>query len=239
MDKTVFKLFFSHIKECAWLEQMGSAGYLLVSLNDSKYGFTFNEGHTYHYSIENLGAPAQSDAADAYYCERESMNIKPVLSNGQWVYFCREDEPIPLNADTYKKNGFVYRVRMLYLYAFSLVFAAVCGYQLYAVGYLESVGYKSGAVSPLTIGNAVSFLERVLVVLKKFVNLLISILNGYFRLWTNALGDSDAIRVFSVLLPITVVLIVIGSFNLDEYLKYRKLSAPAAAPSETEGSNAE
>lgn len=258
MTKKVFKLFFSRLKEEKWLNEMGKKGYLLKGLFDSRYSFEYNEGHTYSYSVQNIGASVKSDTASEYFSQLEKENILPILStNGNWVIFCREDKEIPRSAEVLTKNGLVYRIRSLYLYGFSLVIALVCGYQFYAIDYLVGVGYKSGPVGLLELASETSFFSKILNGAKGIVNYLIELLNDYFSVWIKLLSNcenpdcttvdhvcgSDAIRVLAVLLPLLVILIIIATFNLDEWFSYRralkkvsKTSQAADLPQENENS---
>lgn len=226
MQKSCFKVFFSKLKERAWLNKMGSSGYRLVKISDSKYTFEHSEEHKYYYSVEYFDYSPQSDAAIEYYESRKEEGIQPVIIAGNWVYFLREDAEIEADPEVYKNNAVFYLTRTLYLFFFSLVGCLINGYQFYCIGYLDKVGHLSDAtvISPKEIENAKSLLDKVLNSAKGLLNLMIGWANRYFKIWFDIFGENDAIAVISVVLPITVVLIIIACFNFDEYLKHKKLS---------------
>ncbi len=236
MVTKVFKLFFSHIKEEKWLNEMGQKGYFLTGLVDSRYTFEHDEAHTYSYCIQNIGASANSDIATEYFGRMQGEGINPIIASGHWIIFCKKDGEILPDAEVIKKNSITYKVRTLYYYGFSLVLALVSGYQLYAVNYLESVGYKSGPIGLLELAESESFLQKIGNAAKSVVNFLADSVNSYFNMWIRWLSKcqsptcttvehvcgSDAIRVLSVLIPILVILILFGTFNLDEWISHAK-----------------
>lgn len=222
MEQSVFKVFFSKKKETEWLNNMGHSGFYLSYINDSKYVFDVREGHFYGYSIEYLNCSPESDDAISYYKQYEAQGVYPVVSSGNWVYFVSEDKPIVVTPESYKKNSLFYFWRVFYLLFFSLCGAIVCGYQAFSVGYLERIGQHGNGqireVLNITGNNA------ILDTLKKLGNFLIDFVNRYFKLWTNIFGESDAVAVISIVAPITLALLIIAGFNLNEYFIYRSLS---------------
>ena len=224
MSEKIFKPFFSKVKERKWLDSMGENGYLLQDINDSSYTFEINPGKRYYYCIENLSVSPYSDTADEYFASRISEGIKPVYSKGNWVYSVRENEPVEIPEKVRKSIAGIYGTRCIYLYFFALVLAFVCGFQFYAVNYLDAVGYVSKNIKLIEIlpNENGAFFVGFKNFFKGIGNIFINLANGYFKLWTDVFGNSDAIKVVSVLLPVLVVLLIIAAFNLDEYLKYRK-----------------
>lgn len=246
MQKTYFKVFFSKIKECEWLNKMGDSGYRLIKVSDSKYTFAHSDEHKYCYSVEYLENSPNSDVSVEYYESRIPEGIKPVLVSGNWVYFMREDQPIVCSSSVYKQNAKFYLPRVLYLYFFSLVGCLVNAYQFYSIGYLDKIGHLSDeiVINPQEIEDAKNIFGKILNAAKGLLNKLIDLANDYFNLWFKAFGVNDAVAVISIVLPITLVVLIIASLNLDEYLKHRKLSKPQTAVntssvSETEVTNAE
>lgn len=221
MEQSVFKIFFSKKKETEWLNSMGNNGYCLSHINDSKYVFIRKE-HCCFYSIEYLNCSPESEEAIAYYKQREAQGVYPVVSSGNWVYFVSDDKPIDVTSESYKKNSAFYFWRVFYLMFFALCGAVVCGYQAFSVGYLERIGHEGNGqireVLDVTGENS------VLNALKTVGNYLIDFINRYFKLWTNIFGESDAVAVISVVAPVTLALLIIAGFNLNEYLIYRGLS---------------
>ena len=97
MEVSVFKVFLSKRKECAWLNELGKAGHLLLKIKDSKYFFD-KKNSVYSYSIEHLPFSSQSDEADDYYRSRLGEGIKPVVYDKNWVYFVFESENVELDS---------------------------------------------------------------------------------------------------------------------------------------------
>lgn len=250
MQKQCFKVFFSKLKECAWLNKMGASGYRLIKISDSKYTFEKSEEHKYFYSLEYFENSPKSDIAIEYYESRKQEGIQPVVIAENWVYFLREDVKIESEPQIHKSNSVFYLTRALYLFFFSLVGCLVNGYQFYSIGYLEKVGHISNAtvITPIEIDTAEDIFDKMLNSLKSLLNLIIGWANRYFDFWFDKFGENDAIAVISVILPVTIILIIAACFNLDEYLKHKKLSKSVQSveactettePTETEAINAE
>lgn len=227
MEKSMYKFFFSRIKEAEWLNAMGSEGYLLTEINDSKYTFIKNDENEnkYYYSIEYLEGSPQSHSSVEYYKSREGLDIKPLISAGNWVYFVRQNEPIEISTETHKSNSSVYLRRTIYLLFFSLCGAILTGYHIYAAKFLEGIGLAGDGriTKKLAKVNSDNFFEQVLNGLKAIVNFIFKMINNYFDFWTDIFGKNEAVAVLSVVIPITLILIVIAAFNIDEYLKHRYL----------------
>ncbi len=226
MVTSVFKVFFSKEKEQNWLNSMGEKGFLLTSINDSKYSFTKSdeEDHTYCYSIEYLCCSPKSEDATDYYKSREQEGIVPLVSSGNWVYFAKTDGNIAPNADVYKKNSVYYFWRTLYLLFFAICGAVVCGYQAFAIDYLKQIGYHgSGQITKVfELSDKKGFTEAALNLFRNIGNIFFKMLNRYFKVWTDIFGESDAIAVISIVAPITIILLIIGALNLERYISYRK-----------------
>ena len=224
MATSLFKVFLSKEKENKWLNLMGSKGYKLISINDSKYSFEISEEHTYSYSVEYLGCSPRSEGAVAYFETLKEKDIFPVLSSGLWVYLCKIDGVINTTADAYKKNATCYFWRAFYMLFFAICGAIVCGYQAFAVNYLKIVGYDGMGMITKTyeMSKKTDILHKTLNVLRTIVNFLYTMLNKYFQLWTKSFGRSDAVAVISIVAPITLVLLVWGAIELEKYVSYRK-----------------
>lgn len=241
MQTSIFKVFFSKEKEEKWLNSMGEKGYSLVSINDSKYQFDINEENTYNYSIEYLSCSPRSEDAILYFKSREEDAIFPIVSSGNWVYFSKKDGNIVKNSDVYKNNSMFYFWRALYMLFFGFCGAVVCGYQAFAIGFLERIGHTGNGMISKTfeMSKSTNVLNKVLNVLKKIGNIFFKMINKYFEFWTNILGESDAVAVISVVAPLTALLLVLGALNLKRYISYRKLSKTATTMDccmiETEG----
>lgn len=224
MDKSVFKVFLSKRSERDWLNTMGNDGYLLTAINDSKYQFKKSDEHKYCYSIEYLDSSPQSDIAEEYFSSRRDEDIIPLVSSGNWVYFAKADGEIELKAEVYKKNSIFYKWRSIYLLFFAVCGAVLCGYQAFAIGYLDRIGYDgNGQIREMIeLSDSGGFLVGLLNAFKNVVNFLLKMVNRYFKLWTDVFGESDAVAVISIAAPITVILLVIAAFYIDGYLDCKK-----------------
>ena len=232
MEHSVFKVFFSKIKESEWLNKMGEEGYLLREINDSRYIFTKDQqaDTKYSYSIEYLDCSPQSEVAISYYSEREGCAIKPLISSGNWVYFVSSECKIKIMKEMYKKGAAFYLIRSLYLLFFAICASVLTGYQFFAKGFLETIGlHGDGKITNMLVkDSSTGFFDAIFNGLKAIVNHFFKMLNGYFNLWTNIFGKNDAVAVLSIVIPIVLILLVIAAFNVDEYLKYTKLIADAS-----------
>lgn len=222
MKKSFFKVFFSKEKETDWLNSLGQEGYLLTGIYDSKYVFEQAEDQKIYYSIEYLVASPQSEEAKTYIDFRLSQGVNPVVSSGNWVYFVSKKGEVKKNSLIYNKNAKFYFWRSLYLLFFGLCGAILSGYQFFAIDYLKKIGHTgNGQIRNMLDMSQSGPLSGLFNALKTFANFLFELLNKYFKLWTNVLGKSDAVAVLSILLPVTVILLVIAGFNINEYILYK------------------
>ncbi len=229
MEKSVFKVFFSKHKERIWLDSLGEKGWLLKKANDARYTFEISEDKHYSYSLEYLPYPCESAEADEYFASLERQGVFPVLSSGRWIYLASESGNIDHPAEEHRANSKPYLTKAVYCFFFAAVFAIVCGYQFYAIGYLDSVGYDMGsqAVSLISSMPGEGAHIAVLNVMIAVLNFFIRIINGYFELWFIFMPRSAASAVISVVLPVTVITAVLGALNFSEYLSYRSLMKKA------------
>jgi len=226
MKTVFFKIFLSKRSEETWLHSMGEKGYRLTNVSDSKYSFDYTKGSKYFYSIQYLDFSPKSEKADEYYQTLAKSNIIPIVTSGNWVYFFKEDEPINASAEVYQNNAMPYFWRMLYMLFFALCGAVVCGYQAFAIGFLERVGHEGRGLIERTyeISNEPELFNKLLNVLKFIGNAFFKMLNAYFKLWTNVLGESNAVSVIAIVAPITVVLLILAALNFERYFTYCTLS---------------
>ena len=219
MDKSAFKVFFSKEKENKWLNEMGKHGFLLNSVNDSNYKFTFCEDKVFNYSIENLDCSPRSEEAVEYFKSREELGIIPILASGNWVYFVSEKEEIKCTEEICKKNGRVYFWRSLYLLFFAVWGSVLCGYHIFINSYLQAIEQSGDGQIELLATNGGS---AILNVIKIGFNFVLKALNAYLRIWTDIFGESDAVAVVAVIIPVVIIMLVIASFNLDSYVEFYK-----------------
>ncbi|MBO5869940.1 MAG: DUF2812 domain-containing protein [Clostridia bacterium] len=226
MNSSVFKIFFSKISEEKWLNTMGEQGYSLTSVKDSKYTFTKHEGKKFNYSIQQLGFSPNSEDAMKYFKSLEKEGIKPFAFSGNWAYFAKDDGVITPSAESYKKNSIPYFWRALYMLFFAICGSVVCGYQIFAIGFLERVGYEGKGFIQKTfeLSKDGGLRDGVVNILKGFGNAFFKLLNAYFKIWTNIFGNSDAVAVISIVAPITILLLIFGALNLQRYFSYRSLA---------------
>ncbi len=225
MEKSLFKVFFSKTKECEWLCELGKKGYLLTSINDSKYKFEINEEKQYYYSIEYLDYSPHSEEASEYYLSRRGEGTIPVLSSKNWVYFVNSEKEIEMNSEIYRKNSIYYFWRMLYFSFFALLGGVLCGYQAFAVGFLKRIGYVgNGQIREmLEITDKGTTFEGLLNAFKRLINFILELVNKYIKLWTNAFGESDAIAVIAIAVPITLIVLCFLTHNINEFYTHKKL----------------
>ena len=219
MDKSVFKIFFSKEKENKWLNEMGKLGFLLNSVNDSNYKFTFCEDKVFHYSLENLDCSPRSEEAVEYFKSRESLGVTPILASGNWVYFVSNKSEIECTEEICKKNAAVYFWRTLYLLFFAICGAILCGYHIFMAGYLHTIEQAgNGQIAMLSTDGKIALLN----VIKTGFNYVLKAINAYFRIWTDIFGENDAVAVVAAIIPIVIILLIIATFNLDSYIGFYK-----------------
>ena len=225
MQKSVFKVFFSKNKENEWLNKLGALGYRLIGINDSNYTFEVDETKRYHYSIQYLDYSPFSDDATEYYQSQKENGTIPLVCSGNWVYFANGDGEIEPIAETYRRNALYYFWRILYFSFFTLLFSVICGYHAFAVKYLERVGYSgNGQIREmLEITDDGKTFEGLLNALKEVANFLLRLLNSYMKLWTNVFGESDAVAVISIAVPVILVLLAFLANYVNEFYTYKKL----------------
>lgn len=233
MDKSVFKVFFSKEKESNWLNRLGKEGYLLDSVNDSKYRFIKHEGEVFYYSIEYLDCSPRSDEANIYFKSREELGITPILASGNWVYFVSKQSEIQCTEEICKKNSKVYFWRSLYLLFFSICGSVFCGYHIFAASLLQNLDQAGNGQLDLLATNS-GF--AILNVLKSGFNYVIKAINAYFRIWTSIFGENDAVAVVSALVPFVLILLIIATFNIDSYICYFKKRKALQNAAAAEGS---
>ncbi len=216
-----FKIFFSKNKESLWLNKMGSEGYFLEKIDFHKYQFSRYKNSTFCYSIEHLNSPLKSDEADEYYNTRNQKGEKLLFRKGKWDYYCSTGKKINITAEAKKKISDMYFWKTLYLFFFSLTGTLACGYQVFALKFLEFFGHKGdGQFDMLPLEGS-----KFLIAIKNLWNGILNVMNNtYLKLFTNIFGDNSVALVMAFLLPITIVLITLFSLNLDEYIfwKYTK-----------------
>lgn len=224
MTKSFFKVFFSKSKEQDWLNELGKDGYLLKKISDSKYYFDISDSDKYTYSIEYLDCSPKSEMADEYYKSREEKNIVPIITSGNWVYFCGTNSIIEDCSEIYNKNSSFYFWRCFYLLFFSVFGAVLSGYQAFAAKFIPAVGHTgNGRFGLLELEENAADFVAFLNVLKKWWNGILELLNNtYLKLLTNIFGENDTVFVQAIVIPLVIVLSILFALNFEQYILYRK-----------------
>lgn len=220
MEHKYFRVFFSKIKEVSWLNKLGKEGYLLTKIADSRYFFTRNEGKIYSYSIEFLDASPKSDTAAEYFESKMEQQIYPVIAGKNWVYFVSEINAIEISADTYKKNSKFYFWRCCYLMFISVLGAIVCGYQAFASAFILNAKHTGTGNIAITKVKGNSFWDAIC---KAWNSILEFINNTYLHMLRVIFGESDAVFIIAVCLPVVIITAVLFAFNLNEYISFKGL----------------
>lgn len=225
MNKSFFKVFFSKIKERQWLNKLGEEGYLLEKISDSKYYFVHVTDKVFKYSIEYLDCALNSDEAERYIADYKEINVVPVVTSGNWVYFVSETSDIKITEQICKKNSVPYFWRSLYLIFFSVCGAVFSGYHMFAIDYLERFGHVSdGRLDHFEIDSSGTAADKVFDLISSVINKAVDLINNsYLHFTTSIFGANDAVVVLSFLVPVVVILLIIAAFNIDEYISYRSL----------------
>lgn len=224
MSKSYFKIYFSKIKETKWLNQLGQSGLLLEKISDSKYIFSENKNKKYYYSIEYFDCNPESEDAVSVFREYKEKGIFPIVTSGNWVYLVSETSAIAQSKLVSKKNSIPYFWRAFYTLFFAICGAVVCGYQFFAVSFLDKISHLSdGVLNHLNFESSGTAFDKILALVVKPVNLFIDLLNNsYLSFITKIFGENDAIVVIALLLPIVIALTALGAYNLSEYFMYYK-----------------
>lgn len=221
MEKTFYRIFPSKTSECKWLNKLGNMGYLLKTKSKGKYVVELEKDKRYYYSIEYIDMAPESSDAKAYIESREANGEYIVALKRHWAYFRKVGSEIELTADAYKMNCAVYFWRMLYLYYFAVCSTVVCGYQAFAIGFLERVSLEtSGQIREfLVVAPNPNFFQAIINLFRRLINSFLELLNVYFALCAKLFGESDAVSVIAILAPLAVLLYVLGAINLDKYIQ--------------------
>ena len=228
MEKAIFKVFFSKSKENDWLNSLGKQGYLLTKISDSRYFFTVSEDKVYSYSIEYLNCSPNSSSAEEYMLGRKEQGIYPIITGKNWMYFASECTDINTDAEVHKKNSIFYFWRWLYSLLLSVLGAVVIGYQAFASRFILEVGHTGNGHIKITEVSGNSFGDAFA---KMWNGILSFIDKTYLELFRNIFGESDAVFVLAVAVPLVIISSVYFTFNFDEYLIQRKLAKKCELPS--------
>ena len=220
MEKVLYRIFPSKSFECKWLNKMGKMGYLLKSKSKAKYVFSLEKDKKFYYSIEYLDMAPKSEEAKSYIESREKNAEYIVALKRHWAYFRKVGSPIELSKEAYKMNCAVYFWRMLYLYFFAICSTVVCGYQAFAIRFLERVSLEtSGQIREfLIVAPDPNFFQAIINLFRRLINAFLELLNKYFAFCSKLFGESDAVSVIAILAPLAILLFILGGINLDKYI---------------------
>ena len=220
-EKRIGKSFFSSVKECKWLNELGQQGYRLVYKRDGRYVFEVDEGKVWYYSVEWLDCAPESERAQAYIRSRGEEGAELAATFSLWAYFC-SPEPIPERAESKKRTAVHYRNVALLLFLFDAITAVLIGYHFVIRGYLEKQGVLIKAPTLKTTGTFIVDLARRLVYGGK------ELLYRYGKLCSHLFGDTQATLVLGILIPLAVVLSIASAFWAAEWLKNRPAKRDSA-----------
>lgn len=218
-EKRISKSFFSSVKECKWLNDLGQKGYRLVYRSDGKYHFEIEEGKTWYYCVEWLDCAPDSGKGKAYIRSREEEGAELATTFSLWAYFL-SPSPIPERAEGKRRTAVHYRNVALLLYLLDAITAVLIGYHFVIRGYLQEQNVLIKAPTLKTTGTFFIDLARRLVFGAK------ELLYRYGMLWGRLFGNTQAALVLGILIPIAVALSVAGAFWTVEWFKNRVRSHP-------------
>ncbi len=220
MGVSVFKIFFSKLKEEKWLNEMGQKGYLLDHISNCRYYFFVFENETFNYCIEYLDCSPKSEDAERYFEIRKSDEIIPIVEGNNWVYFVKKTSAVPVVSEALKLNSKFYFWRSLYCFLISFVSSVLFGYQLFAIDFIMDAGHVGDGRIDLLTAEGSSFgaiLSRAWNGILEFIN------NTYIALFRMIFGESDAVFVLSLSVPLAIIFTILFAMNFNEYLLYKSL----------------
>ncbi|MCH5184087.1 MAG: DUF2812 domain-containing protein [Oscillospiraceae bacterium] len=209
-EMQVSKSFFSSVKECEWLNELGQEGYRLVGRREGKYRFEVEEGRTWYYSLEWLDCSPKSEKGQAYIRSREQGSVELAATFSLWAYFVSPD-PIPASDEGRRRTAVHYRNIALLIYLFDIIAAALTGYHYVVRPFLAKQKVLLEAPVLKKSGNFLIDLARRLEYGAK------ELLYRYGRLF----GETKAALALGILIPLVIGLSIAGAFWTAEWLKNR------------------
>ncbi len=212
--KRIRKRFFSSVRECEWLNELGQQGYRLSSKKDNRYEFEVQKESRWYYRVEWLDCSPESEEALDYIrsCEDEGLSLAATFS--LWAYFVSE-EPIPESLQGRERTAVHYRNPALLLFAADAVVAVLIGYHIAIREFLEKQNVLLQVPTWTASGNPVVNLCRRLVYGGEVL------LYRYSKFCSRFFGDTKAAMVLGILIPLAVILSVTGAFWFTEWMRNR------------------
>lgn len=209
--KTIKKRFFASAKECAWLNELGQNGYLLVGRTENSYTFELTQRVLY-YSVEWLDRAPECEESQLYIADCKNNGIELAATYSLWAYFVSA-EPIVMSDEAKKRVAVRYRNTALWLCLADLVTAILIGYHLSIRPFLEANSVVPEA--PVLESSSNVFLQLV------------------YRLWygaekifyyfaefcTGIFGNTKAALTLGILIPLAVVLSVLSALWIREWVR--------------------
>ena len=209
--KKIFKRFFSSQKECAWLNQQGAEGLLLLYRSESSYTFVQTE-ERWFYSVEWLDCSPESDRGEELIEARLEAGCTLAATYSLWAYFV-SPEPIEVPADVRRRIAHRYRNTAFLLYAADAVAAILMAYHFAIRTFLETQQIFMEAPTMESSSNFIVNLARRLIYGGELI------LHRYSKLYANLFGDTKATTALSILVPLAIILAVLGALWTHEWLK--------------------
>ncbi len=210
-QKKIRKRFFSSQKECAWLNDRGAEGLLLLFRSENSYVFEQTEEHWF-YSVEWLDCSPESDRGEELINARTADGCTLVATYSLWAYFASK-EAIEPTADSRMRTAHRYRNTALLLFAADAVAAILTAYHFAIRTFLEAQAIFLEAPVMEPASNFIVNLARRLIYGGELI------LYRYSKFCSNFFGDTKATAALSVLVPLTVILAVLGAMWTNEWLK--------------------
>lgn len=207
------KRFFSSIKECAWLNELGEKGFLLVSRKENSYTFEQTDKQLY-YCVEWLDCSAKSEQAEEYISSLAEQGITLAATYSLWAYFVSET-CIPESETAKKRTAIHYRNIAILLYSADAVVSIFIAYHLAIRGFLEKQYLFFEAPTREASSNLIINLCRRLFYGAELL------LYRYEQLCANLFGETKATLALGILIPLAIALSVVGAFWLAEWQKNR------------------
>lgn len=210
-QKKIRKRFFSSRKECAWLNERGAEGLLLLFRDESSYIFE-QTADRWFYSVEWLDCSPESDRGEELIEARVSAGCTLAATYSLWAYFVSKEAIVP-PVDARKRTACRYRNTAILLYAADAIAAILTAYHLAIRTFLETqkIFLEAPVMEPAS--NFIVNLARRLIYGGELI------LYRYSKFCANIFGDTKATVALSILVPLTIILAVLGAFWTHEWIK--------------------
>lgn len=221
-QKKIRKRFFSSANECAWLNEMGKKGYLLLYREENSYTFELTDDVLF-YSVEWLDCSPESEDGEAMIQERFAQGASLATTYSLWAYYVSSCA-IPVSESALQRNAVRYRNTAFIFFALDFIASLLIAYQFAIRGFLEKQSlfieapeFEKGANFLVNLAGRILYGGEVL-------------LYRYAKLFVGLFGETKATMVLSILLPLAVIFAVLGAVWLNEWLKNRSMNITQEEP---------